>query len=298
MQMRAKVVSFVVLVAAIAAGAYLYSKAGGGEPAVNGQPSESQADITDEVGSRASVAEQSGVLVRKPALEEADSLSAVLVESLALAEGGDPRAAKRAAEILQYCWAINADPGRWDQHMKEQGDRAPESRGLIEAAYARKRDRCAGVMGGDPYEESLAGDLLSKAGAAGDVGALVKLSVQSGDVPSGESSTLLESVVASGDPNDIRDAGILINFLGAEAGDRFQPLANSELGSQAWQVASCRQGASCGAGSVVMDGICMSTGRCGFSDYEAFVRSQWVPQGRSVEFERLVRIAESIINGD
>lgn len=222
------------------------------------------------------------------------SLSEELVNALALAEAGDAVAAKRAAEILQYCWVINVDQEAWRRHMAEQAKRVPGNAAMIEDAFNRKMVRCEGVMGGNPYDASIVADLLAKAASSGDAGALMNLALRTGDVASEDAPVLIDSVIQSGDLNEIRDAGVLIGFIGSESTEQFRPLANSELGVHAWQVAACRMGANCGPGSLVMDGICMSMGRCG-GDYESFVRSQWVPQGRIADFERLVTHAESII---
>ena len=247
---------------------------------------------------RLNTSEKTSVGTTPSALEANSSLSQLLIDSIALAEAGDAAAARTVAEILQYCWVINVDVVARDKHIQEQMKRRPESAAAIARAHARQKERCSGVMGGEAYTDALVAEWLSRASEGGDVAALVKLSYRAGDIPADDSKELLSAVVSAGDPNAVRDAGTLINFLEGNAEGDLMPLVNSQLGVQAWQVAACRLGASCGSGSVLMDSICVSSGICGFNDYEAVVRSQWVPQGRAAEFERLVNHAESVLRGD
>ncbi len=91
--------------------------------------------------------------------------------------------------------------------------------------------------------------------------------------------TLMEQVVAADDPTAMLYLGDMRHEAG---GDEAVDFTRGEVAGHAWQIAACRRGLDCAAGSALMDQFCMA-GMCAPSDLEAYIRAEVARQGGEVD---------------
>lgn len=227
------------------------------------------------------------------ALESDESLSTVLAQVMPLAEGGDPEAAEVVARIYRHCFSANASQDGMQTYLDIASKDAPERRVLLAEAASRVMKRCDGVKGGEEIDPGEIEQWLSVAAADGNASAVLQLALRQEEIDPAEGSVLINAVVGAGDPTEIRDSVSMLHFLKDPENEGLSRIANDAYGILAWQVAACRRGANCRAGSPFMDSHCLINGPCGYASYEEMVRARRVPQGSAADFERLVAYANA-----
>lgn len=283
-----KLIAVVLVIALAIAGAWYWNQGKQQTRKIEPHPS-TQVDDESPAASNTTASARQTVDV----LERDESLSTVLTQVMPLAEGGDPEAAEVVARIYRHCFSANASSDGMRGYVDIAAKDNPELRAGLEAAAARVVRRCDGVKGGEEIDPNEIEEWLSKAAANGNASAVLQLALRQEEVNPDEGTVLINGVVSAGDPNEIRDAVAMLHFLKGPENEGLSRIANDAYGTLAWQVAACRRGASCRAGSPFMDSHCLTNGPCGYGSYEEMVRARRVPQGSAADFERLVRYAES-----
>lgn len=233
-----------------------------------------------------------------PALEREASLSTLLAQVMPLAQGGDPEAAEIVAGVLKYCSHVRNHPGGFDAMIEFSRRHVPDGDIHFEPAANRARKRCEGVREGEEITIEEIEDWLSKAAVEANASAVIQLAIREEVVAPEAGPVLMNAVISGGDPNEIRDAGVMLYFMQGAGHQGLTRFANDAYGKLAWEVAACRRGASCRAGSVFMDRYCFGGSRCGhYATFEDMVRMTRIPPGSIADFERLVTAADDYMAG-
>jgi len=225
------------------------------------------------------------------ALASGDPLQAMTFEEIkAAAARGSVIAQRQLADIYAMCGPYSVNPATWLATLDGLAEASPQAKQGMEQVKKRLVARCDQVDGGQVIPKEARNLWAQQAAKNGDVTSTVKLRVESPDPLSGkEAAELADAVVASGDPQAMLEMSSLMSRpIEDELPDRYAQVAGNPTAGVAWGIAACRAGAACGNGSMLMDSVCMSTGRCNYPSYEAFLMGEMVPPGERARLSAML----------
>lgn len=205
--------------------------------------------------------------------------SAMTFEQVKLeAEHGSAKAQRKLSEIYAFCASYSLGPEKWLATLDGLATLAPASVDGIAGVKKRLAARCNEVDFGQPIPAEAFRLWAEQAAKSGDVASKIKLRTWTTQpLLAAETSVLLDEVLSSDDPHALLEMSQLMSrpVTGGLSG-RYGQIAGDATTGAAWAVAACRAGAGCGEGSMMMDSICMSTGKCNYRNYEDFLVSEVV----------------------
>lgn len=209
------------------------------------------------------------------------------------AERGSAVAQRELSEIYGFCMPYSLNSTTQLQTLDHLAGLAPDSKAGIDGVKARLITRCEGVDSGQPIPMEAVNLWAAQAANSGDVASQVRLRVTSLDPLAGdEVSRLADAALGSRDPQAMMEMSNLMSRpLEGDIPERYKGVSGSSLAGAAWGIAACRAGAECGTGSMMMDSVCISTGRCNYRSYEDFIFAELVPPA---ERHRVLRMAQQI----
>lgn len=210
------------------------------------------------------------------------------------AEQGSAKAQRKLSEIYALCAAYSLDSKKWLATLDGLAGAAPASKNGIDGVKQRLKTRCDKVDFGQPIPLDAIYLWLEQAAKNGDVAAKIKVRTLSAQPLSAEEANeLLEGALSTGDPDALMEmSNLMSRSVVGELPDRYQQMAGDSTVGAAWGIAACRVGASCANDSMLMDSICMGTGRCGYRTYEEFLTMEVVSPA---ERARMNSVANSIL---
>jgi hypothetical protein len=222
--------------------------------------------------------------------DESKTFDQVKVE----AEQGSAKAQRKLSEIYALCSAYSVDPRKQLAHMDYMAKLVPASRSGMDGVKKRLKARCDKVDFGQPIPFEAFTLWMEQAAKNGDVASKVKLRIMSTqELTAVEAEALVGETLTIGDPEALLEMSNLASRpVTGELPSRYQQLVGNPTAGAAWAAAACRSGASCGHGSMLMDSVCISTGRCNYRNYEEFITWETIPPA---EKARMNSIASSIL---
>lgn len=210
------------------------------------------------------------------------------------AEQGSAKAQRKLSEIYALCAGYSLDSKKQLATLDGLAGLVPASKNGIDGVKQRLKTRCDKVDFGQPIPSDAINLWLEQAAKNGDVAAKIKVRTRSAQPLSAEEANeLLEGALSTGDPDALMEmSNLMSRSVAGELPDRYQQMAGDSTVGAAWGIAACRAGASCANDSMLMDSICMSTGRCGYRTYEEFLTSEVVSPA---ELARMNSVANSIL---
>lgn len=210
------------------------------------------------------------------------------------AERGSAIAQRQLSEIYGACMAYSLNSTTQLRTLDHLASLSPESKASIDEVKRRMVARCDKVDFGQPIPMEAISLWAEQAAKNGDVASVVQLRSKSLDPLSGEEATrLADAALASRDPQAMMEMSNLISRpIGDEMPDRYKRVAGNPLAGAAWGIAACRTGAHCNNGSMMMDSLCIGTGRCNYRSYEDFVFAEMVPPA---ERRRVVTMVNDLL---
>lgn len=210
------------------------------------------------------------------------------------AEQGSAKAQRKLSEIYALCAGYSLDSKKQLATLDGLAGLVPASKSGIDRVKQRLKTRCDKVDFGQPIPSDAINLWMEQAAKNGDVAAKIKVRTRSAQPLSAEEANeLLEEALGTGDPDALMEmSNLMSRSVAGELPDRYQQMAGDSTVGAAWGIAACRAGASCANDSMLMDSICMSTGRCGYRTYEEFLTSEVVSPA---ERARMNSVANSIL---
>ena len=206
------------------------------------------------------------------------------------AEHGSAKAQRQLSEIYAFCAPYSLGPEKWLAGLDNLATLAPASVNGITSVKKRLAMRCKEVDFGQPIPAEAYRLWAEQAAKGGDVASKIKIRTWATQpLLAGETSVLLDEVFSSSDADALLEMSQLMSRpVTGELSGRYQQITGDPTAGAAWGIAACRAGASCGEGSLMMDSICMSTGKCNYSNYEDFLMSEVVPPGERARMNLIV----------
>lgn len=214
------------------------------------------------------------------------------------ANRGVASAQRRLAQIYESCFAYSLNPVTHLATLDDLAQVNPDSKTGIELLKKRQALLCDGIDSGAPIPQEAYKLWTEQAARNGDVASKLKIRARSSaPLSAGDINSLADEALASGDPQALLE---LSEIMGRPLSDppsgRFESLSGSASAGYAWSIAACRAGVACGKGSYVMDSICMNTGSCNHSNYEAFVMTELVPSAQKKHIYRMINSINKMRN--
>lgn len=191
---------------------------------------------------------------------------------------GSARAQRKLSEIYALCAAYSLNPSKQLATLDSLAALVPGSKSGMDAVKQRLKARCDKVDLGQPIPIEAVDLWMEQAAKNGDLASKIKVRTRSTQpLTAEEASALLDEALSAGDPDAMLEmSNLMSRSLVGELPGRFQQIAGDPTVGAAWGIAACRSGANCGNDSMLMDSICMSTGRCSYRTYEEFLTSEVV----------------------
>lgn len=210
------------------------------------------------------------------------------------AERGSAAAQRQLSDIYGYCMAYSLNPTIQLQTLDHLATVVPDSKASIDKVKARLVARCDRVDSGQPIPLEAVNLWAAQAATGGDVAAQVRLRVASMNPLTGEElGPLADASLAARDPEAMMEMSNLMSRpVEGEVPDRYKAVSGNSLAGAAWGIAACRTGAACGNGSIMMDSVCINTGKCNYRSYEDFVFAEMVPPA---ERQRVATMVQAIL---
>lgn len=236
---------------------------------------------------------------QRDAFEGQADLYRYALELKPAAQGGDAQANWLLSRVYDYCGTYALDPAGYqaDDLLIGHSD-SPGVRTML-AARQRVGQRCAGFTPSDGLSAQVITLQRLRAAEAGSVAAEAALLAQGKpleDSP-GYRRQLVQRVLDSRDP----EAYLALSpAMGpAASGDEAYRgyVAGTQISQLAWQLAACRLGLECGAGSVLMTSYCANGGICSqdsSQDFATFVLDAAIPRQGARKVDDMVSL---LING-
>lgn len=190
----------------------------------------------------------------------------------AAAERGDVRAQRRLAELYEKCFLVNVRRASYLEGVENMAmlhsdpDAGQQMRLIGQRVFAQ----CGGVDDGQfiPLDAVLL--WREQAARGGDLASQLWLRQRNVTSPltAEEYAGLAAQVIASGDAT----AMAYLGDLAEAAGGYMAPHVDPHISGLAWQIAACQQGRACGAGSELMDVMCLNLGACTETDATVVLR--------------------------
>jgi hypothetical protein len=206
------------------------------------------------------------------------------------AKAGSVVAQRKVAELYGACMPYSLNPDGWLAGMDAMAAANPAIQAPMQGVKMRMSARCDQIDRGEPIPLDGVKGWQKLAADNGDVAARVRARISSIELLSStEVAPIIDDVVASGDPDAMLELSQLLSRpVEGELPDRYFRLAGGETYAGAWAIAACRRGADCAAGSLLMDSLCINTGKCSYQTYGDYISSEVVPSGQRAEFNRSV----------
>lgn len=212
-----------------------------------------------------------------------------------MAAGGDAGASWQLSRIYEYCatYAGNPEGYRDDALLLEQ-DRSPGVQALVRAR-GQVAQRCAGFSADDGLGLQVVTLQRLRAAEAGSLAAEAALLAQGEPLQDSPDyrRALVQRVLASRDPEAYLALSPAMGV--AASGDEAYRgyVAGTQFSQLAWQLAACRLGLECGAGSALMASYCANGGICSQDrnqDFSTFVFDAAVPRQGAASLENMVSL--------
>lgn len=216
------------------------------------------------------------------------------------AENGDPQAQRELSTIYGECMSYSLSPQRYAATLDSLAAKSPASARAIASIKARHFKLCSAVDGGDVIPANAYSLWLEAAAESGDVVAEIRREARSLEPLSDERYVqLASSAIAEQDPQALFDLGDLLARVPQDRDiGRYNSVSGTPYAGYAWGIVACRLGLPCGAGSRIMDSLCVNTGACNHSSYESFVYSELVPIADRRRVQGLVAEVEEVVVED
>lgn len=226
--------------------------------------------------------------------DAAESRGASYFETFAklkeLAGRGDAAAQWQLARIYDLCfpYSLNAKDhlDTLDQFAKyNEGSKA-----AVEKLKIRLSHRCGAVDNGEPIPLEAVRGWIKQAAENGDVAAKIKMRAFSLDpLSGGEMDGFLDEALSTGSPEAMMELSNLVLWpMEGQVSERYMEIVGGPTAGVAWGIAACRAGMACGYGSILMDSLCVGTGRCNYSSYEDFAINELVPPAERVRLDKML----------
>jgi len=211
----------------------------------------------------------------------------------AAADAGDAEASWMLSRVQDYCAAYAQDPAGYAADSNAlAGQRMPGAATMFDARQ-RLQARCAGFV---PRDALTAANILAQRTDAARAGNLAaEASLLSLGRPLQASAEyrrdLVQRVLSSRDPEAYL---ALSGAMGATASgdDAYRGyVAGDQYAQLAWQLAACRLGLACDAGSNLMTSYCANGGICSSDarqDFPSFVLDAAVPRQSADKMDEMV----------
>lgn len=216
------------------------------------------------------------------------------------ARAGDVEASWMLSRVYDYCAGYAHDPAGYQADTTALADLSTPGAVAMGQARQRMQHRCAGFVSSDGLTAANIQSQRTTAAQGGNLAAEAALLSMGRPLvaTAAYKRQLVERVLASRDPEAyLALSGAMgINaqgddaFRGYVAGDQFAQLA--------WQLAACRLGLDCGAGSNLMTSYCANGGICSADasqDFPSFVIDAAVPRQSADKMDELVN---TLIKGE
>lgn len=220
-------------------------------------------------------------------------------EISARAHQGDAEAQKKLSAIYAYCIGYSnfGNTALWDiNQVIKKNDLQSNGAKMVRDDIV---SRCSKFEGGRKIGENEYEDMLLQSAKNGNFSAKIKLvvddAISSGKpIDEKQIEELLIKIKENKNPDAIFEMGRVAYVVQNDSvGGGI--LSGRETAEYAWEVAACRMGANCNRGSVFMNGICMGTGACNYSNYEDVVKRHFLPEGARAAFDNRVNELMSFI---
>lgn len=247
----------------------------------------------------ASIAPPRAVDRRRADFETAADLFAYSRELAAAERAGDADAKWMLSRVHDYCAGYAMDPRGYAGDTRAIGDlHLPASSAMV-SARERVGRRCAGFAAADGLNRDAI--LLRRRGAAAAGSLAAEASLLSLGAPLADTDAykrdLYGRVLASRDPEAFVALSPAMG-IAASGEEAFHDLvAGTRFNELAWQMAACRLGLDCSAGSALMTSYCANAGICSSDrqqDFSAFVLDAAVPRQGADAMEDMV---VTLLNG-
>ncbi|SEL49750.1 hypothetical protein SAMN05428989_1781 [Pseudoxanthomonas sp. GM95] len=217
----------------------------------------------------------------------------------AAADGGDAQASWQLSRVYDYCAGYAVDPAGYqaDDLLNAQGA-APGVRAML-AARGRVAQRCAGFSADDGLGAPLVTLQRLRAAEAGSLAAEAALLAQgkpledSADYRRG----LVQRVLDSRDPQAYLALSPAMGAVASGDASYRGYVAGTQFTQLAWQLAACKLGLECGAGSALMTSYCANGGICSqdsAQDFSSFVLDAAVSRQGAGTLDDMV---STLVNG-
>lgn len=212
------------------------------------------------------------------------------------AERGERVAQRELADIYATCFSarLTGEEVARGEVPAVLSVSTPESVAVVLQIVAKRIADCQAVGGGNLFPSI--DKLYAEAARNGDLLAQMAVINRSGQTPGpAESILLVQRVIASNDPVAAFNMGQLI--LGGRPRTnklKYDKVLEGPVSSVAWEIAACRMGLDCGAGSTVMDDACLFSGICMNQTYEEYARSCSLPPSELGSLDQQIEAITSL----
>jgi hypothetical protein len=233
------------------------------------------------------------------AFEGQSNLYRYALQLKAAAEGGDAQASWQLSRVYDYCAGYAVDPAGYqaDDLLVAQ-DAAPGVRAML-VARGRVSQRCTGFSANDGLGAQAVTLQRLRAAEAGSLAAEAALLAQGKPLEDSPAyrRALVQRVLASRDPEAYLALSPAMG-VAASGDDSYRGyVAGTQTSQLAWQLAACRLGLECGAGSALMTSYCANGGICSqdrTQDFATFVFDAAVPRQGAGTLDDMV---SALVNG-
>lgn len=211
----------------------------------------------------------------------------------AAADAGDAEAGWMLSRVYDYCAAYAQDPAGYAADSSALAGQALPGASTMVAARQRLQARCNGFVARDALTASRILAQRTDAARAGNLAAeAALLSLGRPLQPSADyRRDLVQRVLDSRDP----EAYLALSGAmgaGASGDDAYRGyVAGDQYAQLAWQLAACRLGLACDAGSNLMTSYCANGGICSTDasqDFPSFVLDAAIPRQSADKMDEMV----------
>lgn len=215
------------------------------------------------------------------------------------AEQGDTVAQLGLSEIYERCAGYAASPEKYVEGIESLATANESQRAAVENLAKRVSERCravsnAGSFSGLDYQE-----WLMRAAQSGSLTANARLMTRSFETPNPDNvKKVADLAIAGKDAKALFETGeLMARVEDSGALGAYQAVSGPGVGAYAWGVVACRMGLNCGPSSLIMDSLCLNTGKCSYSSYEDFIRGEFIPRGEQVKLDQAIEFIVNNVNG-
>lgn len=219
------------------------------------------------------------------------------------ADHGDAAAMREIAFTSSRCASItNVKYGMQytlDEVSANLSMHSPEAAAGYRRAGQRLKQQCDVLV-------SWAGDLRAfgrlwreHAAAAGDLTATIRNTLYDVQRDPQVAAELLDRVVVSGDAQAIAEMGALLFQVGrsGQSLPGYEGLEFDVFDFYAMQMVACERGVACGAGSAMLDDICLTGMQCTFADFPALLWHNVEEDGEAHQLEQALKKMRGLLQG-